>query len=71
MKNVLKCVITDVVLASIMGLIFSFYLPLAVMLCIYMKIFSVAQRQARSIHNTACQSTKSRAVVSEDGEEGN
>ncbi|XP_035000178.1 trace amine-associated receptor 4-like [Hippoglossus stenolepis] len=56
--------ITDVVLANIMGLIFSFYLPVVVMLCIYMKIFSVAQRQARSIHNTTCQSTKSRAAVS-------
>nr|XP_046229364.1 trace amine-associated receptor 1-like [Scatophagus argus] len=50
---------TDVVMANILGLIFSFYLPVIVMLCIYLKIFLVAQRQARSI-----QSIKSGAAVS-------
>lgn len=49
----------NVLLANIMGLIFSFYLPVIIMLCIYFKIFLVAQRQARSI-----QSTKSGADVS-------
>ncbi|XP_019122886.2 trace amine-associated receptor 1-like [Larimichthys crocea] len=49
----------DVVIASILALIFSFYLPVIIMLCIYLKIFFVAQRQARSI-----QSTKSGATVS-------
>uniref|UniRef100_A0A8C4H1C7 G-protein coupled receptors family 1 profile domain-containing protein n=1 Tax=Dicentrarchus labrax TaxID=13489 RepID=A0A8C4H1C7_DICLA len=49
----------DVVLATIMGLIFSFYLPVLLMLCIYLKIFLVAQGQARSIQNT-----KSGATVS-------
>uniref|UniRef100_A0A4W6BRF8 G-protein coupled receptors family 1 profile domain-containing protein n=2 Tax=Lates calcarifer TaxID=8187 RepID=A0A4W6BRF8_LATCA len=44
--------------------LFAFYLPLIIMLCIYLKIFLVAQRQARSIHNTNCQSTKSGATVS-------
>uniref|UniRef100_A0A8P4G3C4 G-protein coupled receptors family 1 profile domain-containing protein n=1 Tax=Dicentrarchus labrax TaxID=13489 RepID=A0A8P4G3C4_DICLA len=49
----------DNVLATIMGLFFSFYLPVLLMLCIYLKIFLVAQRQARSIQNT-----KSGATVS-------
>lgn len=39
---------------------FSFYMPVVIMLCIYLKILIVAQRQARIIHNT----TKSGAVVS-------
>ncbi|KAG7244111.1 hypothetical protein INR49_005225, partial [Caranx melampygus] len=49
----------DILLANILGPIFSFYLPVIVMLCIYLKIFLVAQRQARSI-----QSTQSGAAVS-------
>ncbi|XP_037607475.1 trace amine-associated receptor 1-like [Sebastes umbrosus] len=54
----------DFLLATILGLIFSFYLPVIIMLCIYLKIFLVAQRQARSIQNTICQSTKSGATAS-------
>ncbi|XP_040920958.1 trace amine-associated receptor 1-like [Toxotes jaculatrix] len=54
----------DVVMANTMGPVFSFYLPAIIMLCIYLKIFLVAQRQARSIQNTTCQSTKSGAAVS-------
>uniref|UniRef100_A0A665V0A1 G-protein coupled receptors family 1 profile domain-containing protein n=1 Tax=Echeneis naucrates TaxID=173247 RepID=A0A665V0A1_ECHNA len=52
------CII-DVSLANILGPILSFYLPVIIMLCIYLKIFLVAQKQARSI-----QSTKSGATVS-------
>ncbi|XP_050928039.1 trace amine-associated receptor 1-like [Lates calcarifer] len=58
-----RCLI-DVLMANTIGPIFSFYLPVIIMLCIYLKIFLVAQRQARSIHNTNCQSTKSGATVS-------
>ncbi|XP_031155874.1 trace amine-associated receptor 1-like [Sander lucioperca] len=54
----------DVLLADIFGPIFSFYLPVIVMLCIYLKIFLVAQEQVRSIQNTTCQSKKSGATVS-------
>ncbi|KAM7367578.1 hypothetical protein PAMP_013864 [Pampus punctatissimus] len=54
-----RCLI-DVLMANTIGPILSFYLPVIIMLCIYLKIFIVAQRQARSIHNT----TKSGATVS-------
>ncbi|XP_070782404.1 trace amine-associated receptor 1-like [Enoplosus armatus] len=54
----------DVLLPSTLGPTFSFYLPAIVLLSIYLKIFLVAQRQARSIQNTTCQSTKSGAAVS-------
>ncbi|XP_034006697.1 trace amine-associated receptor 1-like [Trematomus bernacchii] len=51
----------DAIMANIFGLVFSFYLPVIVMLCIYLKIYVVAQKQARNIHNTT---TKSGATVS-------
>ncbi|XP_062292962.1 trace amine-associated receptor 1-like [Scomber scombrus] len=53
-----RCLI-DVLMANTIGPILSFYLPVIIMLCIYLKIFIVAQRQARSI-----QSTKSAVTVS-------
>ncbi|KAM9840800.1 trace amine-associated receptor 1-like [Aulostomus maculatus] len=55
-----KCNI-DVLLANTVGPVFSFYLPLIIMVCIYVKIFLVAQKQARSIQNTT---RKSGATVS-------
>ncbi|XP_029966755.1 trace amine-associated receptor 1-like [Salarias fasciatus] len=45
-------------LANILGPVFSFYLPVIIMLCIYLKIFLVAQKQAHSIQNTKCHSKK-------------
>ncbi|XP_041815251.1 trace amine-associated receptor 1-like [Chelmon rostratus] len=54
----------DIQIAPTLGCILSFYLPASVMLCIYLKIFQVAQKQARSIQNTTCQTTKSGAAVS-------
>ncbi|XP_074472540.1 trace amine-associated receptor 1-like [Sebastes fasciatus] len=58
-----NCVI-DFRRARILAQFFSFYLPVIIMLCIYLKIFLVAQRQARSIQNTTCQNTKSGATAS-------
>lgn len=46
-----RCLI-DVLLENTVGPIFSFYLPVMIMLCIYLKIFLVAQRHVRSIQST-------------------
>ncbi|KAM7395022.1 hypothetical protein PAMA_006663 [Pampus argenteus] len=54
----------DVVLANVMGPVLAFYFPAIVMICIYLKIFLVAQKQVNSIQNTTCQNTKSGATVS-------
>ncbi|XP_028253608.1 trace amine-associated receptor 1-like [Parambassis ranga] len=54
-----RCLI-QVLMNNTVGPILSFYLPVIIMLCLYLKIFLVAQRQARSIHNT----TKCGAAVS-------
>ncbi|XP_018544064.2 trace amine-associated receptor 1-like [Lates calcarifer] len=50
----------EIVIVNIISMIFMFGLPMIIMLCIYLKIFLVAQRQACSIHNT----TKSGAAIS-------
>ncbi|XP_076613065.1 trace amine-associated receptor 1-like [Chaetodon auriga] len=50
----------DVQLATILGLFSSFYLPVILMLCIYLKIFLVAQRQVRSIQGTKSGATASK-----------
>ncbi|XP_041815288.1 trace amine-associated receptor 1-like [Chelmon rostratus] len=50
----------DALLANILGPIFSFYLPVILMLCIYLKIFLVAQRQVRSIQGTKSGATASK-----------
>ncbi|XP_062292963.1 trace amine-associated receptor 1-like [Scomber scombrus] len=54
----------DVVLANVMGPVFSFYFPAIIMICIYLKIFLVAQKQLNSIQKTTCQDRKSGATVS-------
>ncbi|XP_031155878.1 trace amine-associated receptor 1-like [Sander lucioperca] len=56
----------DVLIANTIGPILSFYLPVIIMLCIYLKIFLAAQKQARSFQNTTCQSKKSGATVSKN-----
>ncbi|XP_038583435.1 trace amine-associated receptor 1-like [Micropterus salmoides] len=58
-----SCLI-DSLISTTLACIFSFYIPGIILLCIYLKIFLVAQRQAKCIQNTTCQSTKSGATVS-------
>ncbi|XP_063351823.2 trace amine-associated receptor 1-like [Pelmatolapia mariae] len=56
-----SCTFTLVV-ASMVG----YYIPTIVLLSMYSKILVVALRQARSIHNTTCQNTKSKAVSNKE-----
>lgn len=49
--------ISELLLANILGPVLSFYLPVIIMLCIYLKIFLVAEKHARSIQNTKCGAT--------------
>ncbi|KAM9339677.1 trace amine-associated receptor 1-like [Symphorus nematophorus] len=50
---------------SIIGLadVFGFHLPASIMSVLYLKVLLVAKRQARSIQNTTCQSTKSESKM--------
>ncbi|XP_041815267.1 trace amine-associated receptor 1-like [Chelmon rostratus] len=50
----------DLQLANILGLLCSFYLPVILMLSIYLKIFLVAQKQVRSIQGTKSGATASK-----------
>ncbi|XP_038128422.1 trace amine-associated receptor 1-like [Cyprinodon tularosa] len=59
-EQCLETCFVDVLMANTVGPILSFYLPVVIMLCIYLKIFLVAQRQARSIQTI----TKSAATAS-------
>ncbi|XP_054474131.1 trace amine-associated receptor 1-like [Anoplopoma fimbria] len=59
-----RCLCFPQTSTSLIGSIFAFYLPAIVMFTIYLKILMVAQRQARRIQSTICQSTKSADTVS-------
>ncbi|XP_029902645.1 trace amine-associated receptor 1-like [Myripristis murdjan] len=59
-----RCFSFNIDISGITGCVLSFYLPAVIMLSIYLKIFLVAQKQARSIQNSTCQSVKSGASVS-------
>lgn len=55
---------TSCVFALIAASVVVYYIPTIVLLFMYTKILVVALRQARSIHNTISQNTKSKAVSS-------
>lgn len=44
------CILLQSVASSTVSSLLSFYIPGVIMLCIYLKIFLIAQQQARSIH---------------------
>ncbi|XP_062324076.1 trace amine-associated receptor 1-like [Osmerus eperlanus] len=58
------CVAYQTATASAVSSSLSFYLPALIMLCIYLQIFLVAQRQVRSIQSTTFQNQNSGAVAS-------
>ncbi|XP_020774630.2 LOW QUALITY PROTEIN: trace amine-associated receptor 1-like [Boleophthalmus pectinirostris] len=66
-----KTCTVNVVLSNVSGPFFSFFMPAVIMLCIYTKIFFVAQRQRNSIQVSKCgaiskterKATKTLAIV--------
>ncbi|XP_039605611.1 trace amine-associated receptor 1-like [Polypterus senegalus] len=48
-----SCILMQNEMSGLLSSLFSFYIPGFIMVCIYMKIFKVARRQARSIRDTA------------------
>ncbi|KAM3602261.1 uncharacterized protein V6R79_000858 [Siganus canaliculatus] len=55
-----RCFIFHIPNSSTFGSVVSFYLPMLIMLCVYMRIYLVAQRQARSIQSTKSGTTDSK-----------
>ncbi|XP_060908696.1 trace amine-associated receptor 1-like [Labrus mixtus] len=54
----------NMLMEKTIGSILSFYFPVIIMLCIYLKIFLVAQKQARRIQIKPSQSAKSGVTIS-------
>lgn len=52
-----RCFIFHIPNSNVIGTVVSFYLPVFIMLCIYLKIFSVAKKQARSIQGAKAGAT--------------
>ncbi|XP_029902648.1 trace amine-associated receptor 1-like [Myripristis murdjan] len=59
-----RCFAFNIDISGITGCVLSFYLPVVIILSTYLKIFLVAQKQARKIQNSNCQRVKSEASVS-------
>ncbi|XP_055005248.1 trace amine-associated receptor 1-like [Boleophthalmus pectinirostris] len=66
-----KTCTVNVVLSNVSGPVFAFFMPALIMICIYLKIFFVAQRQRNSIQISKCgaiskterKATKTLAIV--------
>ncbi|XP_063078642.1 trace amine-associated receptor 1-like [Engraulis encrasicolus] len=57
------CVLLQSVASSTVSSLLSFYIPGLIMLCIYLKIYLIAQQQARSIHGKHAQGKPSAAAA--------
>lgn len=58
-----SCLI-DALISTTLACVFSFYIPVIVMLSFYLKIFFVAQKQVKSIQSTTCQNSECGTTVS-------